>query len=164
MTDGPDPVVVHPWLGKLRWCQPGELLGCVDLDPAVRPRRMNYNRDVEVVLHVMPGITGAALHDRVDRRGPHSRRPGATGLGQAVHGRACSRGLGSQYASESGARAVLLFLDGNEADDKWRGSSGIRLRPSRWPTQRQPADRAQVFPPPLDLKRLRFVLLLVWQL
>lgn len=48
-----------------------------------------------VLTLVATGITGAALQDHVDRRGPHSRRPGATGLGQAVHGRACSHGLGS---------------------------------------------------------------------
>ena len=64
----------------------------------------------------MPGITGPALQDHVDRRGPHSRLPGAAGLGQAVHGRACCRGLDSPDASESGAPAALLFLDGIEAD------------------------------------------------
>src|SRR5271169_2078668 len=66
VADGSGPVLVHSWLGKLRWYQPGELIGSFDVDPAIRPPRVHGRRDVEVLLHVMPAVTGAALHDHVD--------------------------------------------------------------------------------------------------
>jgi hypothetical protein len=67
VSDGPGVLLVHPWLGELRWYQPGELIGSIDLDPVMRPPRSNGHRDVEVLLHVMPGITDTELRDHVDR-------------------------------------------------------------------------------------------------
>jgi hypothetical protein len=116
VADGSGPVVVHPWLGRLRWHEPGELLGSLDVDPDVRPPRMNGGRDVEVVLHVMPGVTDAVLQEHVDQC--------AAGIRDALGRLASIRqfaaehapaGWAAQYAPESGSAAGLLFLDYVEA-------------------------------------------------
>jgi hypothetical protein len=108
--------VVHPWLGRLHWSKDGELLGSLDVDPAVRPPRMNGSRDVEVALEVMPGVTGAALREHVDRC--------AAGIRAALGRLATIRqftaehapgGWAAHYAPGSGSPASLLFLDGIEA-------------------------------------------------
>lgn len=116
MADGSGPVVVHPWLGELRWHQPGELLGSLDVDPVVRPPRVNGGRDVEVVLHMMPGVTGALLQEHVDRCAARIRdalgRLASIRQFTAEHAPA---GWAAQYAPESGAPGGLLFLDYVEA-------------------------------------------------
>lgn len=114
MADG-SAVVVHPWLGALRWHRPGELLGALDVDPALRPPRANGSRDVEIVLQVMPGVTEAALQEHVDRCATLIR----DALGQlapirqftAEHAPA---GWAARYAPESGSPGDALFLDGIE--------------------------------------------------
>jgi hypothetical protein len=116
VPDGSGPVLVHPWLGSLRWYRPGQMIGSIDLDPAVRPPRINGHRDVEVLLHVMPGVTGVDLGDHVDRCAVSIRdalrRLAVMRQYTAAH---APESWGLQYAPESGTPADLLFLDGIEA-------------------------------------------------
>ena len=117
MTGRPVPVVlVHSWLGPLRCYEPGELLGGIDLEPAVRPPRMNGQRDCEVLLRVMPGIAGEALEDYVDRCAARLKaalaRLASIRQFTAQHAPA---GWAAHYAPASGSPADLLFLDGLEA-------------------------------------------------
>lgn len=117
MVSRSDPVVAHPWLGRLRWCQPGELLGQLDLDPAVRPPRHNGDRDVEVTVQVPPGVEGAALQAHVDRCAARIRD--ALGWLPSIRqftAEHAPAGWAEYFAPKWGTPVDLLFLDGIEAD------------------------------------------------
>ncbi|UXX91418.1 hypothetical protein N7U49_01850 [Streptomyces sp. AD2-2] len=53
--------VKHPWLGTVRRHGEGQMLALLQVDPAVRPARMNGQTDVEVLITVEPGLNGPAL-------------------------------------------------------------------------------------------------------
>ena len=53
--------VQHPWLGTVRHHGEGRMLASIEIDPAVRPARMNGQTDAEVLITVEPGLSGPAL-------------------------------------------------------------------------------------------------------
>lgn len=53
--------VQHPWLGTVRRHGEGRMLASIEIDPAVRPARMNGQTDAEVLITVEPGLRGPAL-------------------------------------------------------------------------------------------------------
>src|SRR5690242_14196665 len=60
------PPIVHPWLGALHWHEQSELLGSIDIDPAIRPPRSNFSRDAEVLLEVVASGPGSSLQSHVE--------------------------------------------------------------------------------------------------
>ncbi len=75
MAGGGIPVVAHPWLGGLRRHTEDELLGFVEVDPAVRMPASNGSRVVEILLNVPAGLYGPALNDHVQRCADYFGRP-----------------------------------------------------------------------------------------
>ena len=54
-------VTRHPWLGEVRRYGEDQLLAAIDIDPAVRPARLNGETDAEVLIAVAPALSGSAL-------------------------------------------------------------------------------------------------------
>jgi hypothetical protein len=67
MIDRSAPVLLHDRLGALYPHGDGELIGSINVDPAIRPARMNGNQDVEILLSVGREYEGAALAAQVQR-------------------------------------------------------------------------------------------------
>jgi hypothetical protein len=53
--------VEHPWLGSLRRYGEDQLLGSIEVDPAIRPARLNGERDAEVLITVGSPAEGSEL-------------------------------------------------------------------------------------------------------
>ncbi len=66
MIDWSAPVLVHAWLGSLYRNGDQELIGWIELDPAVRRPRDNGSRDVEILLETGTAEPGPALDAHVD--------------------------------------------------------------------------------------------------
>jgi hypothetical protein len=54
-------VVQHPWLGTVRRHGEDQMLASIEIDPAIRPARMNGQTDAEVLITAEPGLSGPAL-------------------------------------------------------------------------------------------------------
>ncbi len=108
-------VLVHPRLGELRRYQDDQLIGSIDIDPTVRVPRSNGGRDIEVLLHAEPAMTGAALHVHADRCA--ERISAVLARLEAIRQFTVQHappGWAERYAPGSGALVGLLFLDGVE--------------------------------------------------
>lgn len=51
----------HSWLGEVRRYGEDQLLAAIDIDPAVRPARLNGGTDAEVLIAAAPALSGSAL-------------------------------------------------------------------------------------------------------
>jgi hypothetical protein len=60
------PVLTHSWLGSLYRNGDQELIGSIELDPAIRPPRDNGDRDAEVLLEVGAIGPGPELDSHLD--------------------------------------------------------------------------------------------------
>lgn len=54
-------VARHFWLGEVRRYGEDQLLATIDIDPAVRPARLNGETDAEVLIAVAAALSGSAL-------------------------------------------------------------------------------------------------------
>jgi hypothetical protein len=54
-------VARHSWLGEVRRYGEDQLLATINIDPAVRPARLNGETDAEVLIAVAPTLNGSAL-------------------------------------------------------------------------------------------------------
>ncbi|MBF9132122.1 hypothetical protein I0C86_24680 [Plantactinospora sp. S1510] len=54
-------VAHHSWLGEVRRYGENQLLATINIDPAVRPARLNGETDAEVLIEVAPALGGSAL-------------------------------------------------------------------------------------------------------
>lgn len=111
-------VLVHPWLGELRRYRDDQLIGSVEIDPSVRVPRGNGDRDIEVLLHAAPAMTGAVLRAHADRCAERI----STALARLEPIRQFTvqhapPGWAGHYVPRSGTPAGLLFLDGIEAGE-----------------------------------------------
>jgi len=66
MIDRSAPVLVRAWLGSLYRNGDQELIGSIELDPAVRRPRDNGSRDVEIILEIGTTEPGPALDAHVE--------------------------------------------------------------------------------------------------
>ena len=66
MIDRRAPVLTHSWLGPLYQHGDQELIGSIELDPAIRPPRDNGDRDTEVFLEVGAIAPGPELDAHLD--------------------------------------------------------------------------------------------------
>ena len=66
MIDRRAPVLTHSWLGSLYRNGDQELIGSIELDPAIRPPRDNRDRDAEVLLEVGAIGPGPELDAHLD--------------------------------------------------------------------------------------------------
>jgi hypothetical protein len=117
------PAVVHSRLGALRWHAQGELLGSIDVDPAIRRPRSNGSRDVEVLLDV--GAGGVALESQVEACAARIESVLADlALVQRYAVLHAPRELADFcQAQVGGSLTDLLFLDGIEVDHDLRVSA-----------------------------------------
>jgi hypothetical protein len=60
------PILVHAWLGPLHRNGDQELIGSIELDPAIRPPRNNGGRDAELLLEVNVIAPGPELSAQLD--------------------------------------------------------------------------------------------------
>jgi len=60
------PVLTHSWLGSLYRNGDQELIGSIELDPAIRPPRDNGDRDAEVLLEIGAIEPGTELDAHLD--------------------------------------------------------------------------------------------------
>jgi hypothetical protein len=51
----------HSWLGEVRRYGEDQLLATIDIDPAIRPARLNGETDAEVLIAAAPDLSGSAL-------------------------------------------------------------------------------------------------------
>jgi hypothetical protein len=111
------PVLVDPWLGEVSGYGDGELIGFIEVDPAVRVPRKNGRRDVEFVLQVPPSAEGPALDAHVGQCAARFRRAfaGLDSIKRYAVDHAPA-GWAAQCTPEPGVLTDLLFLDGLEAD------------------------------------------------
>jgi len=68
------PVLTHSWLGSLYRNGDQELIGSIELDPAIRPPRDNGDRDAEVLLEVGAIEPGPELDAHLDACAARIRR------------------------------------------------------------------------------------------
>jgi hypothetical protein len=54
-------VARHSWLGEVRRYGEDQLLATIDIDPAIRPARLNGETDAEVLIAAAPALSGSAL-------------------------------------------------------------------------------------------------------
>ncbi|MFD0973537.1 hypothetical protein [Plantactinospora endophytica] len=54
-------VARHSWLGEVRRYDENQLLATIDIDPAVRPARLNGQTDAEVLIAAGPALDGYAF-------------------------------------------------------------------------------------------------------
>jgi hypothetical protein len=54
-------VARHSWLGEVHRYRADQLLATIDIDPAIRPARLNGKTDAEVLIAIAPGLSGSAL-------------------------------------------------------------------------------------------------------
>jgi len=116
--------IVHPWLGKLHWHGDRELLGSIDIDPAVRHPRYDGSRDAEILLEVAAIDSGPAIRAHVDRCAARIEQV-LTELASirryAVHH--APTDWTDHYAAQPGGPLIdRLFLDGIEVDPHLRAS------------------------------------------
>jgi hypothetical protein len=67
LIDRSVPVLIHDRLGALYLHGGDELIGSINVDPEVRPARMNGDQDVEILLSIGGEDEGVALVARVER-------------------------------------------------------------------------------------------------
>jgi hypothetical protein len=54
-------VVQHPWLGTVRRYGEDQVIASIEIDPAIRPARMNGETDAEVLITAGSSLSGSAL-------------------------------------------------------------------------------------------------------
>jgi hypothetical protein len=77
------PVLTHSWLGSLYRNGDQELIGSIELDPAIRPPRDNGDRDAEVLLEVGAIGPGPELDAHLDA-GPEALCPRSRAAGMGA--------------------------------------------------------------------------------
>jgi hypothetical protein len=120
MIDRSAPVLVHVWLGPLYRNGDQELIGWIELDPAVRRPRDNGSRDVEILLETGTTESGPALDAHVDACAGRIRSAldHLPGLKRYVldHG---PPGWARYYAAQTGPSLLdRLFLEGVRVSGK----------------------------------------------
>jgi hypothetical protein len=117
------PVLIDSWLGEVSLSGDGELIGFVEVDPAVRVPRLNGSRDLEFALLAPPSAQGAELSAYVGRCAARFRAAlGALDSIKRFVVEHAPKGWAAQFAPKSGSVADLLFLDGLEAEADGRVS------------------------------------------
>lgn len=124
MARSGSPAIVHPWLGELYWHGRQELLGSINIDPAIRDPRCNGSRDAEIVLEVAAIDHEPNLRAHVDgcaARIKHVLTDLPSIQRYAVHH--APPGWADYYAAQPGGPLIdRLFLDGIEVDPRLRVS------------------------------------------
>lgn len=117
------PAVVHPWLGELYRLGEQELLGSINIDPAVRRPRVNGSRDAEILLEIGATDFGPSLRGQVEGCAACIKEV-LTALPIRRYAVECApQGWADYYAAQPGGPLIdRLFLDGIEVDRQLRVS------------------------------------------
>lgn len=118
------PAIVHPWLGALRWHAQQELLGSIDIDPAIRPPRSNGSLDAEVLLEVVASGPGSGLQSHVEDCAARIKSvlPDLPLIQRYAVLHAPREWADHNEAQPGGSLIDRLFLDGIEVDERLRVS------------------------------------------